>query len=193
MAAKLTRMTHKIAIQLHLVAESCTICISHSRRPVRKLLIYPRTLVTQAEFESAILVFMWFKNASLDDSFNCNSKSICGCWEFFSSLPRPERLWDSPSLLSNGYQGLSLGVKRPGREADHSPPPSAEVKECVQLYFHSPNTPSWRGAQLKKQHRDTFTFTFYLNTHSHFTENAFIRKMHAFNQISIKICYSLSI
>jgi hypothetical protein len=23
---------------------------------------------------------------------------------------------------------LSLGVKRPGREADHSPPPSAEVK-----------------------------------------------------------------
>jgi hypothetical protein len=24
---------------------------------------------------------------------------------------------------------LSLGVKRPGREADHSPPSSAEVKE----------------------------------------------------------------
>jgi hypothetical protein len=28
---------------------------------------------------------------------------------------------------------LSLGVKRPGREADHSPPSSAEVKECVEL------------------------------------------------------------
>jgi hypothetical protein len=26
---------------------------------------------------------------------------------------------------------LSLGIKRPGREADHSPPSSAEVKECV--------------------------------------------------------------
>jgi hypothetical protein len=26
-------------------------------------------------------------------------------------------------------RGLSLGVKRPWREADHSPPPSAEVKE----------------------------------------------------------------
>jgi hypothetical protein len=37
---------------------------------------------------------------------------------------------------------LSLGVKRPGREADHSPPSSAEVKECVELYLHSPNTPS---------------------------------------------------
>jgi hypothetical protein len=46
------------------------------------------------------------------------------------------------SLLSNGYQGLfRLGVKRPGRESDHSPPSSAEVKECVDIYFHSPNTP----------------------------------------------------
>jgi hypothetical protein len=33
---------------------------------------------------------------------------------------------------------LSLGVKRPGREADHSPPPSTEVKECVELYLHYP-------------------------------------------------------
>jgi hypothetical protein len=33
---------------------------------------------------------------------------------------------------------LSVGVKRPGREADHSPPYSAEVKECVELYLHSP-------------------------------------------------------
>jgi hypothetical protein len=38
MATKLTRLTHKIAIQLHLVAESCTICSSHFRRLVRKLL-----------------------------------------------------------------------------------------------------------------------------------------------------------
>jgi hypothetical protein len=52
---------------------------------------------------------------------------------------------------------LSLGVKRPRREADHSPPSSAEVKEWVGLYLHSPSTPSWRGAQLK--HRDNFTFT----------------------------------
>jgi hypothetical protein len=41
---------------------------------------------------------------------------------------------------------LSLGVKRPGREADHSPPSSVEVKECVELYLQFPNTPSWRGA-----------------------------------------------
>jgi hypothetical protein len=41
MAAKLTRLTHKIAIQLPLVAESCTISSSRSRRPVRKLLDTP--------------------------------------------------------------------------------------------------------------------------------------------------------
>jgi hypothetical protein len=33
---------------------------------------------------------------------------------------------------------LSLAVKRTGREADHSTPCSAEVKECVELYLYSP-------------------------------------------------------
>jgi len=41
MAAKLTRLAHKIAIQLYLVAEGCTICNSRSRRRVRKLLNPP--------------------------------------------------------------------------------------------------------------------------------------------------------
>jgi hypothetical protein len=35
-----------------------------------------------------------------------------------------------------------------GREADHSLPSSAEVKKWVELYLHSHNMPSWRGAQL---------------------------------------------
>jgi hypothetical protein len=33
---------------------------------------------------------------------------------------------------------LSPRAKRPGREADHSLPSSAEVKECVELYPHFP-------------------------------------------------------
>jgi len=36
--AKLTRLTNKILIQLHLVAESFTICSSRSGQPVPKLL-----------------------------------------------------------------------------------------------------------------------------------------------------------
>jgi hypothetical protein len=41
MEAELTRLTHKISIQWHLVAESCTILSSRSRRPVRKLFDTP--------------------------------------------------------------------------------------------------------------------------------------------------------
>jgi hypothetical protein len=58
---------------------------------------------------------------------------------------------------------LSLRVKRPGRVADHSLPSSSEVKEWVELYLHSPNTPSWRGTQLK--HRDNFTFYMHIHTY----------------------------
>jgi hypothetical protein len=54
-------------------------------------------------------------------------------------------------------RGSFLGVKRPGREADHSPPSSAEVKECVRLYLHSPTRPSWCASRLKKEHRDNLT------------------------------------
>jgi len=41
MAAKLTRLNHRVAILLHLVADYCTICSSRARRPVRKLLDTP--------------------------------------------------------------------------------------------------------------------------------------------------------
>jgi hypothetical protein len=54
-------------------------------------------------------------------------------------------------------RGSYREVKWTGREADHSPPCIAEVKECVDLYLHSPDTSSWRDAKLK--HRDNFAFT----------------------------------
>jgi hypothetical protein len=57
----------------------------------------------------------------------------------FSSPRRPYRLWGPPNLLSNGYRWLfSSGVKRPGREADLSPPTSAKVKKIWILDIHSP-------------------------------------------------------
>jgi hypothetical protein len=43
-----------------------------------------------------------------------------------------------------------------GREAIHSPPSSAEVKEWVELYLQFPNTPSWRGAQGEHRDRDIY-------------------------------------
>jgi hypothetical protein len=38
----------------------------------------------------------------------------------------------------------------------------------VALYLCSPNTPSWRGAQLK--HRENFTFTYVLQVEYSFTD-----------------------
>jgi hypothetical protein len=52
----------------------------------------------------------------------------------FSSLRRPDRLWDSPNLLSNGYRVLfPPWVKRQWREADHSPPTSAHKSSCCSV------------------------------------------------------------
>jgi hypothetical protein len=65
----------------------------------------------------------------------------------FASPQRYETCTQHPIQWEPG--ALSLGVKRPGREVDHSPVSNAEVKEGVELYPHSPNTSSWRGAHLK--------------------------------------------
>ena len=59
-------------------------------------------------------------------------------------FPQPSRPpWGPLSLLYNGYRVSLPGVKRPGRCVDHPPPPSAEVKEKVQLYLYSTSRPSW--------------------------------------------------
>jgi len=52
-----------------------------------------------------------------------------GC-EFFSSPPCPDRLWHTQPHIQWVPGALSLGVKRPGREAGRSPPSSAEVKNA---------------------------------------------------------------
>jgi hypothetical protein len=43
-----------------------------------------------------------------------------------------------PASYPMGDGGPFPGVNLPGREADHSPPSSAGVKECMELYLHSP-------------------------------------------------------
>jgi hypothetical protein len=60
---------------------------------------------------------------------------------------------------------LSLRVKQLGCEADHSPPSSAEVKECMELYLHFPQYAFMAWCLVK--HRDNFTFTFYLKVKDH--------------------------
>jgi hypothetical protein len=55
---------------------------------------------------------------------------------------------------------LFLELKLPGREADHSPPASAEVKNGGDI-LPLPDTSSWHSAYFIKL-RDNFTFTFYI-------------------------------
>jgi hypothetical protein len=59
--------------------------------------------------------------------------------------------FSAPILTDRGVQpvpyimrtGSFQGTKRPGRGVDHSPPPSVEVKERVQLYPYSPSGSTW--------------------------------------------------
>jgi hypothetical protein len=79
----------------------------------------------------------------------------------FSLHHRVQKATQNPIQWVPG--ALSLVVKWPGHEADHSLPPNAEVKECVELYLHSPNTPSWRGAQLKKAQGQLYLYLYLYN------------------------------
>jgi hypothetical protein len=65
-------------------------------------------------------------------------------WELgiflFSTMSRLS-LGPTQSPIQWVLEALSPGIKQLGCEADHSPPSSAEVKECVALYLH-PNISS---------------------------------------------------
>jgi hypothetical protein len=67
---------------------------------------------------------------------------------------------------------VSLEIKWRGHEADNSPPSSTEVKECLELYLHSPNMVSWHCAYLKKVQGQLYLSTcrhVVLNTTLHLT------------------------
>jgi hypothetical protein len=99
--------------------------------------------------------------------------------KMFSSPRHPDQFWGPPSLLFNGYRGFSPGIKRPGREADHSPPTSANVKNT---WIHT-STPPYafkRSAYLVK-HRDTFTFTFMMTS---------VVLLHSYQSYSGSFCFS---
>jgi hypothetical protein len=66
----------------------------------------------------------------------------------FSSDLCPDRLWGPTSLLYKGNRRPFPGGKaRQGRDADHSPPSSAEVKS-EELMLLSPQAPPWRVVGL---------------------------------------------
>jgi len=61
------------------------------------------------------------------------------CWVSQPGRPLRPALGPTHPPIQWVPEALSLGVKRPGHEADLSPPSSAEVKVCVELYLNSHN------------------------------------------------------
>jgi hypothetical protein len=134
MVTKITRLTHKIAIQLHLVAESCTIFSYRSRWPVPKLLDTP-SYCEKIYIYIYIYIYICQQHPQIFCNIlehseyltKCNEESIdivqyghhynstlVSAWEFFSSPLRPERLCVPPSLLSIGHRGSFPGSKAAG-------------------------------------------------------------------------------
>jgi hypothetical protein len=67
--------------------------------------------------------------------------SNSGMGNGFLSCPHsPDGLWDPPRPLFNMSQGSFPGVKRPGLDVDHSPPPSTNVQNEWSYTFTA-----WRG------------------------------------------------
>jgi hypothetical protein len=96
----------------------------------------------------------------------------------FTTASRPA-LGPTQSPIQWVPGALSLVIKRlPRREADNSPPSSAEVKEWVGLYLHFPNTPSWRCAQLKKAQGQLYL---YLHLHLHLMSHTVSKIPRRFN------------
>jgi hypothetical protein len=167
MTAKLTRLSHKIVIQLHLAAESCTICSSRSRRTVRKLLdtsSYSDIPTLWASYRMLLkcverIIRSTYKVISncygLDDQ-GSRVRFPAGAGNF--SLHYLSRTALGPTLPPIQWVpgALFLGVKRPGREADYSPPSSAEVKNAWS-YTSTPQYVFMAWCLVK--HGD-FTFTF---------------------------------
>ena len=81
--------------------------------------LYFDTLIYQSCGPVAHLVLRLTKSWTVRDPFLVVTR--------FSAIP--DRPWGPPSLLYNGYRIFLGGKLRPGRAADHSPPPSAAVME----------------------------------------------------------------
>jgi hypothetical protein len=74
--------------------------------------------------------------------------SPAGAKEFPCSPNPTDSPWGPPDHLFSGYRGLFTGLKRPGCEADRSPPSCAEVKNEWRYTSIPPYMLSCRGRSL---------------------------------------------
>jgi hypothetical protein len=88
-------------------------------------------LCSLCSIEGYICSRSWGSSVSIVSDYGQGDRgSIPGRGKGFFLWPLcPDRLWGPPSFLYNGYRGsFPWGKARPGRDTDHSPTSSAEVK-----------------------------------------------------------------
>jgi hypothetical protein len=98
----------------------------------------------------------WSQDSSVSTATSygwTNRSSISGrCERFFSTRPRPHRLWCPQNFYPMDTEEFFPKVKRQGREADHSPSSTTEVKNGG-IIHPIPHTYLWFGAYIIK-HRN---------------------------------------
>jgi hypothetical protein len=83
---------------------------------------------------------------SLTTDWTAGFRSPTEADDFSSGLCAQPGSGAHPASCTMGTGGSFPGGKaRPGRDAEHSPPSSAEVKKEQELYLLSPKAPPWRG------------------------------------------------
>jgi len=91
---------------------------------------------THANFGNIIYMCGPGSSVGIATAYGLDGPRIKSRWgETFRTSP--DRPWGPPSLLYNGYRVFPGGKVLPGRDADPSPPSSAEVKNRVELYLYS--------------------------------------------------------
>jgi hypothetical protein len=114
MTAKLTRLTHKIAIQLYLVADSCTIWSSRSRWPVWKLLDSP-SYVWRSGGVALCIIYLctrWIRSqvdVSGEEADLDIQKAVWRCWRREKYLLLPGLEPGRPTQIKGRRFGCSCG------------------------------------------------------------------------------------
>jgi hypothetical protein len=95
----------------------------------------------------------------------------------FTTVSRPA-LGPTQASLKWVLGALSLGVKRPGCEADHSPPSNADVKNAWSYTSAPPVRLHGVVFSFKKKHKDNFTFLHFIIKVLHFRTQKLLRITH---------------
>jgi hypothetical protein len=98
----------------------------------------------EGTWEQELWIHTRFSIVGLDSSvgiptrYGTDGPGIESQWGARYSAPVQTGPGTQPASYTVRTGSLSPGVKRLGREVDHPPPSSAEVKERVELYLYSP-------------------------------------------------------